>query len=138
MKKKFLLQILRLLFSLGQIYPHEPLLLNEEGLKKAIKEVKNISWMIYDFKRKKCKKYAKKGKVVIVNTIVKVHREKIIIETKEVELNKLSRLKIENWINRIEKYNINHPEKCYLGILKSHIENRKDKTSCHTICLALF
>lgn len=113
----------------GQLSPYEPLLMSEELAERGIKEVKKLSWLIYDYKRRKHQSYASRGKMVKINAYYYYFHEPMIVETKEIDLDRMPRYVLEAIIKKIDGYAAKHPEKHYLKMLKDRLENYNDNNS---------
>lgn len=113
----------------GQLSPYEPFLMSEELAERGIKEVKKLSWLIFNYKSRKHQSYASKGKLVKINAYYQRFDEPMIVETEEIDLDRMPRYKLKFLINKIDGYAAKHPEKHYLKMLKERLENYNDTNS---------
>lgn len=116
------------------LYPHEPLLMNyKPQIISAIKQVKKISWEIYNKKKKIHKSNGKKGFYAEIEVSIDNHIGKICYSIKSYDISKMSKSKIKKKIDKIKTYKDGHPEKCYLHKLEKEYEKIRIPNNCFNL-----
>lgn len=104
-------------------YPHEPLLMVDiDQVKRAIKQVKHLSWQIYNDKKRMHKSNSRKGLYVKkIEVDINIHVGRIDYRLETTPISRMYKVEISEKINKIKGYNNGHPEKCYLYKLEKEL-----------------
>lgn len=110
---------------LNKPYPHEILLMtSDEQIKKAIKEVKMISFKVYEEVKRIHKMNGRKSHYAVIDFDVSISGGGIKFNVDSRPISHMSKKEISAQMEKIKAYKNNHPEKCYLKKLQQEMEKR--------------